>query len=111
MPKISIIIFLLELESGLFLPLSGSLGGPSMYMSEYDMTSLFQIVKEIYEVYPLQLTSPLNVNVIKSLLLFSSLLSLIIGTVVGLAQYKIKRLLAYSTISHVGFLLLALGIN
>jgi NADH:ubiquinone oxidoreductase subunit 2 (subunit N) len=80
-------------------------------MSEYDMTSLFQIVKEIYEVYPLQLTSPLNVNVIKSLLLFSSLLSLIIGTVVGLAQYKIKRLLAYSTISHVGFLLLALGIN
>jgi NADH-ubiquinone oxidoreductase chain 2 len=30
---------------------------------------------------------------------------------VGLAQYKIKRLLAYSTISHVGFLLLALGIN
>jgi len=50
-------------------------------------------------------------GVIKSLLLFSSLLSLIIGTVVGLAQYKIKRLLAYSTISHVGFLLLALGIN
>jgi NADH-ubiquinone oxidoreductase chain 2 len=31
--------------------------------------------------------------------------------VLGLAQYKIKRLLAYSTISHVGFLLLALGIN
>jgi NADH-ubiquinone oxidoreductase chain 2 len=50
-------------------------------------------------------------NYIKNLLLFSSLLSLIIGTVVGLAQYKIKRLLAYSTISHVGFLLLALGIN
>jgi NADH-ubiquinone oxidoreductase chain 2 len=31
--------------------------------------------------------------------------------VLGLAQYKIKRLLAYSTISHVGFLLLALAIN
>jgi NADH-ubiquinone oxidoreductase chain 2 len=30
---------------------------------------------------------------------------------VGLAQYRIKRLFAYSTISHVGFLLLALGIN
>jgi NADH-ubiquinone oxidoreductase chain 2 len=41
----------------------------------------------------------------------SSLFSLIIGTVVGLTQFRIKRLLAYSTISHVGFLLLALGIS
>lgn len=44
-------------------------------------------------------------------LLVSSLLSLIIGTVVGLAQFRIKRLFAYSTISHVGFILLALSIN
>ena len=48
---------------------------------------------------------------LKNLLLVSSLLSLIIGSVVGLAQSKIKRLLAYSTISHVGFILLALAIN
>jgi NADH-ubiquinone oxidoreductase chain 2 len=41
----------------------------------------------------------------------SSLLSLIIGTVVGLTQFRIKRLLAYSTISHVGFILLALSIS
>lgn len=41
----------------------------------------------------------------------SSLFSLIIGTVVGLTQFRIKRLLAYSTISHVGFILLALGIS
>ena len=46
-----------------------------------------------------------------SLLLLSSFLSLIIGSVVGLVQHRIKRLLAYSTISHVGFLLLALVIN
>ena len=44
------------------------------------------------------------------ILLFSSLFSLIIGTVVGLTQFRIKRLFAYSTISHVGFILLALGI-
>ena len=44
-------------------------------------------------------------------LLTSSLLSLIIGTVVGLTQFRIKRLLAYSTISHIGFILLALSIN
>jgi len=43
--------------------------------------------------------------------LISSLLSLIIGTVVGLTQFRIKRLFAYSTISHVGFILLALSIN
>lgn len=44
-------------------------------------------------------------------MLVSSLLSLIVGTVVGLVQHRIKRLLAYSTISHTGFLLLALAIN
>ena len=44
-------------------------------------------------------------------LLTSSLLSLIIGTVVGLTQFRIKRLFAYSTISHLGFILLALSIN
>lgn len=44
-------------------------------------------------------------------LLMSSFFSLIIGTVVGLTQFRIKRLLAYSTISHVGFILLALSIN
>jgi len=46
-----------------------------------------------------------------SSLLVSSLFSLIIGTVVGLTQFRIKRLFAYSTISHVGFILLALSIN
>ena len=44
-------------------------------------------------------------------LLISSLLSLIIGTVVGLIQFRIKRLLANSTISHLGFILLALSIS
>lgn len=46
-----------------------------------------------------------------SILLISSLFSLIIGTVVGLTQFRIKRLFAYSTISHVGFILLALAIS
>jgi NADH-ubiquinone oxidoreductase chain 2 len=52
-----------------------------------------------------------TVNVWQALLLVCSLLSLIIGTVVGLAQFRIKRLLAYSTISHVGFMLLALAVS
>ena len=45
------------------------------------------------------------------ILLISSLFSFIIGTVVGLTQFRIKRLFAYSTISHIGFMLLALGIS
>lgn len=45
------------------------------------------------------------------ILLMSSLFSLIVGTLVGLTQFRIKRLLAYSTISHVGFMLLALSIS
>jgi len=53
----------------------------------------------------------ITVNVWQALLLVCSLLSLIIGTVVGLAQFRIKRLLAYSTISHVGFMLLALAVS
>ena len=88
MPKISIIIFLLELESGLGINLDSV---SISFISADNSFSYFVLLK--------------------NLLLISSLLSLIIGTVVGLAQYKIKRLLAYSTISHVGFLLLALAVN
>jgi len=36
---------------------------------------------------------------------------LLIGSILGLTQVRIKRLFAYSTISHVGFILLALSIN
>ena len=46
-----------------------------------------------------------------NILIISSLLSLVVGSVLGLVQFRIKRLLAYSTISHVGFLLLALSIG
>jgi NADH-ubiquinone oxidoreductase chain 2 len=44
-------------------------------------------------------------------ILISSMLSLVIGSVLGLSQSRIKRLFAYSTISHLGFLLLALSVN
>lgn len=44
-------------------------------------------------------------------ILISSFMSLIIGSILGLTQVRIKRLFAYSTISHIGFILLALAIN
>jgi NADH-ubiquinone oxidoreductase chain 2 len=44
-----------------------------------------------------------------NLLMISVLLSLLLGSIIGLAQYRIKRLLAYSTISHVGLIIAGLG--
>ena len=45
-----------------------------------------------------------------NLLLLSSVLSFVVGAIVGLSQVRIKRLLTFSTINHVGFLLLALAV-
>jgi NADH-ubiquinone oxidoreductase chain 2 len=47
----------------------------------------------------------------KNFLILSSLISLIIGSLLGLSQIRIKKLLAFSAISHIGFLLLSLSIN
>jgi NADH-ubiquinone oxidoreductase chain 2 len=80
MPKISILIFILEIFT--------------------QITSVNPVLEGLG-----------GIITIKYLLLITSLFSLIIGTVVGLTQIKIKRLLAYSTISHIGFILLALAIN
>ena len=52
----------------------------------------------------------LEINWINNLLI-SSILSLIIGSVLGLIQIRIKKLYAYSTISNIGFILLSLTIN
>jgi len=41
----------------------------------------------------------------------SCFFSLVIGSILGLSQARIKRLLAYSTISHIGFILLALIVH
>ena len=97
MPKISIVIFLLEIQSGTGLSIE------SLSLQLPTAPEGWLVIQGA--------SSLLGLNVFKNLLLLSSLLSLIIGTVVGLAQPKIKRLLAYSTISHVGFLLLALAVN
>jgi NADH-ubiquinone oxidoreductase chain 2 len=89
-PKISLLIFLLEI----FSPLGG--------LNQLITTSLG---------FGIGIGIGIGGGILKNIFLISSILSLIIGTVVGLAQIKIKRLLAYSTISHIGFMLLALAIN
>jgi NADH-ubiquinone oxidoreductase chain 2 len=94
MPKISIIFLLFEIINGL--NLSTSL----LELDNINFLPAFFLNFANYKIVE-----------IKYLLLLSALFSLIIGTVVGLSQIRIKRLLAYSTISHVGFILIALAIN
>jgi NADH-ubiquinone oxidoreductase chain 2 len=89
-PKISILLILFEIQTHI---------------------SLIDNINIILELNPLNNIINNNYLWSKNLLLISSLLSLLIGTILGLAQSKLKRLLAYSTISHVGFILLALAIN
>ena len=121
MPKIAIIILLLELHTQI--GFIGGLNSLTINNNGYaeilnSLTSLssntsgFKNLENISLMSPLTIISGENcIYLLKNLLLISSLLSLIIGTVVGLAQTRIKRLLAYSTISHIGFILLALAIN
>lgn len=104
MPKISILLFLLEVYGNISISLDSSVTNLILGELDLNLKSLSELVS--YSLF--------NFNpslILKNLFLLSSALSLIIGTVVGLAQTKIKRLLAYSTISHIGFLLLALALR
>ena len=104
MPKISILLFLLEVYGNISISLDSSVTNLILGELDLNLNSLSELVS--YSLF--------NFNpslILKNLFLLSSALSLIIGTVVGLAQTKIKRLLAYSTISHIGFLLLALALR
>ena len=121
MPKISILILLLELHTQI-----GFIGGLNSltintngYAELLNSITLLNLNNSgLSEIDSISLLSPLkniigenSIYLLKNIFLISSLLSLILGTVVGLAQTRIKRLLAYSTISHIGFILLALAIN
>jgi NADH:ubiquinone oxidoreductase subunit 2 (subunit N) len=52
----------------------------------------------------------MNLNFPNDLLLISAMLSMIFGTLGALNQNKIKRLVAYSGISHMGFILLGIAL-
>jgi NADH-ubiquinone oxidoreductase chain 2 len=115
MPKIAILILLLEL----YTQIGNIVGETTIIINTSGYAEIIQIlnlstISNISNITTQSLNTLFgdsSMYLLKNLLLISSLLSLIIGTVVGLAQTRIKRLLAYSTISHIGFILLALAIN
>nr|WBU10798.1 NADH dehydrogenase subunit 2 [Malassezia equina] len=89
MPKIGILVFLLNLS---FIATG--------YSIDWDMIP--SILNGNFSPYA---------KPFQTLLLISSVLSFLVGSIVGLSQVRIKRLLTFSTINHVGFLLLALSVS
>ena len=61
----------------------------------------------LYTLIKMVLILPIS-SAFARLILISSLLSLVVGALGGLVQIKTTRLLAYSSISHAGYILLAL---
>jgi NADH-quinone oxidoreductase subunit N len=53
----------------------------------------------------------LQISPVINIILLSSIISIIWGALGALNQANIKRLIAYSSINHMGFILLAIGIN
>lgn len=90
MPKIGILVYLLNITC------------VATGYSVVDMGSVSESLGSLYTVY----AEPLQ-----TLLLVSSVLSFLVGSIVGLSQYRIKRLLTFSTINHLGFMLLALAVS
>lgn len=82
---------------------------PDVYEgSPISSTTYFAIVPKIAMLFVL---FDLNMNVFgteSKIIVVASLLSLIVGSIGALNQTKIKRMIAYSAISHMGFLLLAM---
>jgi NADH-ubiquinone oxidoreductase chain 2 len=52
----------------------------------------------------------IKINLLNNLI-FSAILSILIGSILGLSQLRLKKLYAYSTINHIGYILIALAIN
>jgi NADH-ubiquinone oxidoreductase chain 2 len=132
-PKLSIFILLFELFnifvisgrsfSDYYLPLQESLSTFEAYLfgSQHWLQEKSPTIIDSVNIFTsdsisitndiLKFTSSENFYLPQNLLILSSLISLIIGALLGLSQVKIKRLLAFSAISHIGFLLLSLSIN
>ena len=85
MPKISILIFLLQLLIGLDVNLN---------LLNSNFLPLNQFIFDFYNIKLVSSLPKSGIEVLNLLLIISSLLSLIIGSIVGLSQIRIKRLLA-----------------
>jgi len=108
-------IFILFIITGLLFKLAAApfhMWSPDVYEgAPTSSTAIFAIVPKIAVfVLLIRLFHGSFYNLIDSwqhMIIFSAVISVIIGSFVALKQRKLKRLIAYSAISHVGYLLLA----
>lgn len=73
--------------------------------SSWEVISLISTIPKISVIFILS-----QFTIFSNFFMMCSILSIIIGTLGALNQTKIKRLLAYSGISHIGFILLGLSL-
>jgi len=114
MPKLSILFFILEFY------LESSFTSVSTLDYEWSFNDYQNILNgnlNLNEFINISNNNPfisfingLN-SISNNLLLISSLLSLMVGSLLGIVQTRVKRLLAFSTISHIGFILLSLSLK
>jgi NADH-quinone oxidoreductase subunit N len=108
-------IFILFIITGLLFKLAAApfhMWSPDVYEgAPTSSTAIFAIVPKIAVfVLLIRLFHGSFYNLIESwqqMIIFSAMVSVIIGSFVALKQRKLKRLIAYSAISHVGYLLIA----
>jgi hypothetical protein len=107
MPKISIFILLLQLVIGIdiysvskIIFLDSEIIEDLTAFRTSAVTSILSI--NTYKYIIILSINQISKNILTQLLLLSSLMSLIIGAIVGLSQIRIKRLLAYASILNCG---------
>jgi NADH-ubiquinone oxidoreductase chain 2 len=106
--KVSIFILMLVLINNIYIRLN--INSLSIMEQNYSMT---QSLGNKLNISSFSVWNPSynSLGLWTNIIILSAIFSLFIGTVLGLSQSRIKRLFAYSTITHVGFLLLALSLN
>ena len=83
----------------------GSLISTTVLLSTVPKIAVFIVFLKLYYIPFLELE-----YIWSDILIFVGVLSIIIGSIFALTQENIKRLLAYSAISNIGFILLSLGL-
>jgi NADH-quinone oxidoreductase subunit N len=83
----------------------GSLVSTTTLLSTLPKIAVFIVFLKLFYIPFLSM-----INVWSDILIFVGMLSIIIGSIFALTQENIKRLLAYSAISNIGFIVLSLGL-
>ena len=83
----------------------GSLVSTTTLLSTLPKIAVFIVFLKLYYIPFISMKSMWS-----DILLFVGMLSIVIGSIFALTQENIKRLLAYSAISNIGFIILSLGL-